>query len=55
MNFKISLKSIICFLLAVVMVFCTVGCKDTTTKKKKKKVIKKKVIVVQKEDENDST
>ena len=55
MNFKLSLKSIICFLLAVVMVFCTVGCKDSTTKKKKKKIIKKKVIVVQKEDDNDST
>ena len=52
MNFS-SLKKIICFLLAVLMLFSAVGCKQETKKKKKKVIIKKKV-VVKKEDENDN-
>ncbi len=52
MNFKFSLKSIICLLLAIVMLLTTVGCAEKT-KKKKKKIIKKKVVVVQKDDDSD--
>lgn len=54
MNIKFSLKQIVCFLLAVAMLFATVGCKEETTKKKKKKIVKKQVIVVQ-DDENTSS
>lgn len=54
MKSKISLKQIICFLLAVLMLMSTVGCKDNTTKKKKKKIIKKKVIVVTNDDEDNN-
>ncbi len=50
MNFSSSMKKLICFLLAVLMLFATVGCKDTTKKNKKKKVIKKKVIVIQEDN-----
>lgn len=54
MNFSSSLKKLICFLLAVLMLFGTVGCKDTTKKNKKKKVIKKKVIIVQEDNNTDN-
>lgn len=53
MNLNSSLKKLICFLLAVLMLVGAVGCKDSGTKKKKK-VIKKKVIVVQNDDNNDN-
>ncbi len=47
MNFNISMKKLICFLLAVMMLLTTVACKDTGKKKKVIKKVKKKVIVVQ--------
>lgn len=50
MNFNISLKKLICFLLAVLMLLGTVACKDTGKKKKVIKKVKKKVIVVQEDD-----
>lgn len=55
MNSKISLKRILCFLLAAVMAATILGCGKETAKKKKK-VVKKKVVVVQTDDvtqEND--
>ncbi len=52
MNSKISLKKIICFLLAVLMLLTTVACKDTGKKKKVIKKVKKKVIVVKNDDDN---
>ncbi len=52
MNFS-SLKKIICFLLAVLMLLSTVGCKQETKKKKKKVIVKKKV-VVKKDDDSDN-
>lgn len=54
MNLNSSLKKIICFLLAVLMLLGTVACKDTGKKKKVIKKVKKKVIVVQEDDTNDN-
>lgn len=54
MNFSSSLKKIICFILAVLMLFSTVGCQQTTKKKKKKVIVKKQVIVKENEDNNDN-
>ncbi len=48
-----SLKKIICFLLAALMLLSTVGCKQETKKKKKKVIVKKKV-VVKKDEEDDN-
>ncbi len=52
MNLNSSLKKIICFLLAVLMLVAAVGCGDngTTKKKKKKKVIKKVIVNEQIDD-----
>lgn len=52
MNLSSSLKKIICFLLAVLMLVAATGCGQTTTTKKKKKKVIKKVIV---EENNDNT
>ncbi len=46
MNLNVTLKKIICFLLAVLMLLGTVACKDTGGKRKVIKKKKKKVIVV---------
>lgn len=46
MNLSTSLKKIVCFLLAVLMLLGTVACKDTGKKKKIIKKVKKKVVVV---------
>lgn len=46
MNLSTSLKKIVCFLLAVLMLLGTVACKDTGKKTKVVKKIKKKVVVV---------
>lgn len=54
MKLNSSLKKIVCFLLAVLMLLATAGCKDKTSKKKKKKVIIKKQVVV-KNDDNDNS
>ncbi len=54
MNFNISIKKLICFLLAVLMLLGTVACKDTGKKKKVIKKVKKKVIVVQEENKDDN-
>lgn len=50
MKLNISLKRIICFLLALAILLATAGCTEKTGKKKKK-VIKKKVIIVQNDDD----
>ncbi len=50
MNFNITIKKLICFLLAVLMLLSTVACKDTGKKKKVVKKVKKKVIVVNEEE-----
>lgn len=52
MNLSSSLKKIICFLMAVLMLVAATGCGETGTKKKIKK--KKKVVVVV-EENNDNT
>ncbi len=44
MNLKNSLKKIVCFLLAVMMLFAAVGCKDESSGGTKKVIVKKKVI-----------
>ena len=44
MNFDSSLKKIICFLLAVLMLVSTAGCKQETKKKKKKVITVQNVI-----------
>ncbi len=44
MNLKNSLKKIVCFLLAVMMIFAVAGCKKESSGGKKKVIIKKKVI-----------
>lgn len=54
MNFSSSLKKIICFLLAVLMLFATAGCKEKTKKKKKKVIIKKQVIVTNDDNNNNN-
>lgn len=54
MNLNSSLKKLICFLLAMLMLVGTVGCKDKGSSTTKKKVIKKKVIVVQNDDTTDN-
>ncbi len=51
MNHKISLKRIVCLLLALVMVLAIVGCQDKP--KKKKKVIKQQVVVVKPSPDDD--
>lgn len=50
MKLNSSLKKIVCFLLAVLMLMATAGCKDSTSKKKKKKVIIKKQVIVKNDD-----
>ena len=52
MSFRFSLKRIVCFLLAAVMILSIIGCKEETTTKKKK-VIKKKVVVVNNDSDDD--
>ncbi len=54
MNFNISMKKLICLLLAVLMLLSTVACKDTGKKKKVIKKVKKKVIVVQDDTTEDN-
>lgn len=54
MNLNITLKKVICFLLAVLMLLGTVACTDTGTKRKVVKKKKKKVIVVNPEDTTDN-
>lgn len=54
MNSKISLKRIVCFLLALAMILSVIGCKDESTGKKKK-VIKKKVVVVKNDSDDDDS
>lgn len=51
---KISLKQIICFLLAILMLFSTVGCKQEKKKKKKKVIIKQQVIVQNPDDDSNN-
>ncbi len=53
MNLNITLKKVICFLLAVLMLLSTVACKDTGKKKKVIKKVKKKVIVVNPVEDSD--
>ncbi len=55
MNFNSSLKKIICFLLAALMLLSTVGCKQETTNKKKKKVIIKKQVIVEAPEDDTNT
>lgn len=55
MNFDSSLKKIICFLLAVLMLVSTAGCKQETKKKKKKVIIKQQVIVKPGEEDNNNS
>lgn len=56
MNLNSSLKKIICFLLAVLMVVSVVGCKnDGSSKKKVIKKVKKKVIVVNDDEQTDNS
>lgn len=50
MRLNISVKRAICFLLAVLMLFSVVGCKEKTSSSKKKVVIRDKVVV---RDNND--
>lgn len=50
---NISLKRIICFLIAMLMVLTTVGCSEKANKKKKKKVIVKKKIIVRNDEQTD--
>lgn len=55
MNLKISLKQVICFLLAIIMLLGTVSCGNDTAKKKKViKKIKKKVIIVNEDETTDN-
>ncbi len=52
MKLNSSFKKILCFILAVLMVFATVGCsRKNANSNKKKKIIKKKVIVVANNDD----
>lgn len=51
---NISLKKIICFLLAVLMLLSTAGCKLEPKKKKKKVIVKKKVVVENIDDGNEN-
>ena len=53
MNLKISLKQIICFLLALVMILAVAGCKET--KKKKKVIVQQQVVVKPSKDDDDNT
>lgn len=53
MNLKISLKQIVCFLLAFVMILAIVGCKET--KKKKKVIVQQQVVVKPSKDNDDIT
>lgn len=54
MKFNISVKRIICFLLAVLMLFSVVGCKKTTSSKKKV-VVRDKVVVREDNTDDDNT
>lgn len=55
MKSKISLKRLVCFLLAVMMLLATVGCKEEETKKSKKKIKKIiKQVIVTNDDDDDS-
>ncbi|MBE6810657.1 MAG: hypothetical protein E7521_06335 [Ruminococcaceae bacterium] len=54
MKLNITLKKVICFLLAVLMLLGTVACKDTGGKKKIIKKKKKKVIIVTNEEPTDN-
>lgn len=54
MNFNISVKRLICFLLAVLMLLSAVGCKEKK-KNNKKKVVVRNNIIVRNEDDDDST
>lgn len=53
MNNKISVKRIICLLLAVIMLFATAGCKGN--KPKKKVVIRNKIVVTPEVEDNTSS
>lgn len=53
MNLNITLKKVICFLLAVFMLLGTVACTDTGTKKTVVKKKKKKVIIVKSDETTD--
>lgn len=54
MNLNITLKKVICFLLAVLMLLGTVACKDTGGKRKIIKKKKRKVIVVNPDEPSDN-
>ncbi len=54
MNFNSSMKKLACFLLAILMLLGTVGCKDNGGSTKKKKIIKKKVVVVNNDEQTDN-
>lgn len=52
MKSNISVKRILCFLLALLVTVSAVGCKETTKKKKKKKVVVRDRVIVKDNDEN---
>ena len=51
MKSNISVKRILCFLLALLVTVSAVGCKETTKKKKKKKVVVRDRVIVKDNDE----
>ena len=55
MKSNISVKRIICFLLAVMMLLAAVGCKESKKSNKKKVVVRDKVIVRDNGDNNTSS
>lgn len=55
MRFNVSIKRAICFLLAVLMLFSVVGCKEKKKNNKKKVVIREQIVVRDNDDDNEST